>query len=198
METWNMADILGLLFLGFGILDGYRKGLVKKGMSLVITLATLAAVYVASPYLEVFFRGILPESFFPEQFLGTESELYRMLLLGGFGEMAENYMHILAARVLSLIVPYIIVKIFLRTVIFSLEILTKVPGLSLLNRLAGAGFGFVQQLLTLWIFFLLVAIFSSTSWGESLYHLIQNSICMSYLYENNLLLLLGILLILKV
>lgn len=198
MEAWNIADILGLLFLGFGVLDGYRKGLVKKGMSLVITLVTLTVVYVVSPYLEIFFRGILPESFFPEQFLGTESELYRMLLLGGFGEMAENYMHILAARVLSLVVPYIVVKIFLRTVVFSLEILTKVPGLGLMNRLAGAGFGFVQQLLTLWILFLLVAIFSGTSWGTDLYHLIQNSGCMSYLYENNLLLLFGILLILKV
>ena len=118
MEAWNIADILGLLFLGFGVLDGYRKGLVKKGMSLVITLVTLAVVYVVSPYLEIFFRGILPESFFPEQFLGTESELYRMLLLGGFGEMAENYMHILAARALSRVVTYIVVKIFLSTVVF--------------------------------------------------------------------------------
>lgn len=198
MGTLNIADILGMVFVGFGILDGYRKGLVKKGTSLVITLVTLLAVYAASPYVETFFRGILPESLLADQFLNTDNELYRMLLLGGFGEKAENYMHILAARVLAVVVTYIIVRLFLRTVVLSLEILVKVPGLSFLNRLMGAGFGLFQQLLTIWIFFLIVAVFSSTSWGGALYHLIQNSVWMSFLYEKNLLLLLGILLILKI
>lgn len=198
METLNVADILGLLFLGYGLLDGYRKGLVKKGASLAITLVTLLIVYVASPYVEVFFRGILPDTLLPEQLTGTDSEIYRMLLLGGFGEMAEEYMHIFVARVLSLVVTYIVVRIILRTIVLSAEILTKVPGLSLLNRLMGAAFGIVQQLLTLWIVFLVVAVFSSTSWGGALYHLIQGSMLMAKLYENNLLLLIGILLILKV
>ena len=31
----NIADLAGFLFLGFGLLDGYRKGLVKKGASLL-------------------------------------------------------------------------------------------------------------------------------------------------------------------
>lgn len=197
MEMLNIADILGILFLGFGILDGYRKGFMKKGTSLVITLVTLFVVYIASPYVEVFFRGILPASLLPEQITGTDSELYRMLLLGGFGDIAENYMHILAARVLALVVTYIIVKIFLRTVVLSLEILVKVPGLSLLNRLMGAGFGLIQQLLTVWLFFLVVAVASTTSWGSALHEVIQESMWMGYLYENNLLLLVGILLILK-
>lgn len=198
METLNAADLLGLLFLGFGLLDGYRKGLVKKGASLAITLVTLFVVYAASPYVEVFFRGILPETLLPEQLAGTDNEIYRMLLLGGFGDMAEEYMHILVARVLAVVVTYIVVKLILRTIVLSAEILTKVPGLSLLNRLMGAAFGVFQQLLTLWLFFLVVAIFSTTSWGGALYHLIQESMFMSNLYENNLLLLVGILLILKV
>lgn len=198
METLNAADLLGLLFLGFGLLDGYRKGLVKKGASLAITLVTLLVVYVASPYVEVFFRGILPETLLPERLAGTDNEIYRMLLLGGLGDMAEEYMHILVARVLAIVVTYIIVKLILRTIVLSAEILTKVPGLSLLNRLMGAAFGVLQQLLTLWLLFLVVAIFSSTSWGGALYHLIRESMLMSNLYENNLLLLIGILLILKV
>lgn len=198
MGSLNIADILGILFLGFGILDGYRKGFVKKGTSLVITLVTLFVVYIASPYVEVFFRGILPASLLPEQITGTDSELYRMLLLGGFGDMAENYMHILAARVLALVATYIIVKLFLRTAVLSLEILVKVPGLSFLNRMMGAGLGLVQQLLAIWIFFLVVAIASTTSWGGALHQVIQESMWMGYLYENNILLLIGILLILKV
>ena len=32
MDIVNIADLAGFLFLGFGLLDGYRKGLVKKAV----------------------------------------------------------------------------------------------------------------------------------------------------------------------
>jgi hypothetical protein len=171
---------------------------VKKGTSLVVTLVTLFAVYMVSPYMESFFRKILPASLLPEKITGTNSELYQMLLLGGFQDAAENYVHILAARVLALVFTYIVVRILLRTLFFSLRVLTKVPGLSFLNRMAGVGFGFVQQVLLLWLLFLVIAIFSGTSWGAVLDQCIKDSVCMSILYENNLLFLVAILLILKV
>jgi uncharacterized membrane protein required for colicin V production len=198
MNGLNIADVLGLIFLGIGMLDGFRRGLVKKGTSLVITLVTLFAVYLVSPYVETFFQGILPVSLLPEKITGTNSELYQMLLLSGLGEMAENYVHILAARVLALVSTYIVVRLLLRTLFFSLGVLTKVPGLSFLNRIAGAGLGLVQQLILLWMLFLVIAIFSGSSWGTALDQCIKASTCMSVLYENNLLFLVAILLILKV
>jgi hypothetical protein len=164
----------------------------------VITLVTLFAVYLVSPYVETFFQGILPVSLLPEKITGTNSELYQMLLLSGLGEMAENYVHILAARVLALVSTYIVVRLLLRTLFFSLGVLTKVPGLSFLNRIAGAGLGLVQQLILLWMLFLVIAIFSGSSWGTALDQCIKASTCMSVLYENNLLFLVAILLILKV
>lgn len=32
MENMNVADVLGTLFLIYGVIDGYRKGFVKKGI----------------------------------------------------------------------------------------------------------------------------------------------------------------------
>lgn len=198
MEGINLADCLGGLFLIFGIWDGFRKGLVKKGTSLVITLVTLFVVYLASPYVETFFRGILPSALDLENLVGSDSEIYRMILLSGFEEQVESYVQLFAARILSLVVTYIVVRVLLRTVFLSLEVLVKVPGLSLLNRLMGAALGLAQQLLFLWLLFLIIAIFSSTSWGTFLYQAIQDSMWMSILYENNLLFLIGMLLIFKV
>ena len=86
-----MADLAGILFLGFGILDGYRKGLVKKGLSLAITLATLFMVYVVSPYVADFIEGILPQALSIENLAGTDSEVYKILILSGFGEEADAY-----------------------------------------------------------------------------------------------------------
>lgn len=195
---WNLADAFGILFLGYGVLDGYRKGLVKKGISLGASLLTLAVVYFASPYVAQFIEGILPNMFSLETLAGTDSDIYRMLYLSGFGEAAEEYVYSFVSRVLALVITYMVVRILLKTVVLSLELMVKVPGLSLLNRLLGSAFGLLQQLLVLWMVFLVLAIFSHTGWGESLCGLIRQSMCMEYLYEHNILLLLGIIFILGI
>ncbi len=74
MEGINAADILGIVFLGYGIIDGYRKGFVKKGILFGISILTLVLVYMASPYVAEFFRGILPVSIFSGECAGTDSE----------------------------------------------------------------------------------------------------------------------------
>ena len=195
---WNLADAFGILFLGYGILDGYRKGFVKKGISLGASLLTLAAVYLVSPYVAQFIEGILPNAFSLESLAGSESDIYRMLYLSGFGEAAEEYVYSFGSRVLALVITYIVVRLLLKTVALSLELMVKVPGLSVLNRLMGSAFGFLQQLLVLWMLFLVLAIFSHTGFGERLYELIRQSMWMGYLYEHNVLLLLGIIFILGI
>ena len=195
---WNLADAFGILFLGYGILDGYRKGFVKKGISLGASLLTLAAVYLVSPYVAQFIKGILPNAFSLESLAGSESDIYRMLYLSGFGEAAEEYVYSFGSRVLALVITYIVVRLLLKMVALSLELMVKVPGLSILNRLMGSAFGFLQQLLVLWMFFLVLAIFSHTGFGERLYELIRQSMWMGYLYEHNVLLLLGIIFILGI
>ena len=198
MGMWNLADILGILFLGYGIVDGYRKGIIKKGISLAASLGTLLVVYIASPYVAEFIAGILPGALSLEQITGTDSEIYQILILSGFGELAENYVYAFVSRVLAVAVTFVILRILLGTLSISLNILVKVPGLSLLNRLLGASLGFLQQLLILWLFFLVVAVVAHTGLGGTLSLAIRESVWMGYLYENNLLLLLGILLILGV
>ena len=195
---WNLADAFGILFLGYGILDGYRKGFVKKGISLGASLLTLAAVYLVSPYVAQFIEGILPNAFSLESLAGSESDIYRMLYLSGFGEAAEEYVYSFVSRVLALVITYIVVRLLLKTVALSLELMVKVPGLSILNRLMGSAFGFLQQLLVLWMLFLVLAIFSHTGFGERLYEMIRQSMWMGYLYEHNVLLLLGIIFILGI
>ncbi len=194
----NLADILGILFLGYGIFDGYRKGFVKKGISLAASVVTLGAVYFLSPYAALLIQGILPEAFSMKMLVGADNEIYRMLFLSGFGELAEEYVYGFASRVLAWILTYAVVRILLRTLLISLELMVKVPGLSLLNRLMGGALGFLQQLLTIWLVFLILAVFSHTGWGETICQAVQSSMWMGYLYDNNLILLLGILLILGV
>ena len=57
MENMNIADVLGTLFLIYGVIDGYRKGFVKKGILFASSILTLVIVYMASPYVGRFLSG---------------------------------------------------------------------------------------------------------------------------------------------
>lgn len=197
MENCNWVDVLGLLFLAYGMIDGFRKGLVKKGIFFCSSIVTLIIVYMASPYVAGFLREILPSFLSLETLVGEESEIYQMLRLSGLGERAEASLYVVASRVLAIAVSYLIVRVMLRTLLFSLEILTKVPGLSLVNRVTGMIFGLLQQLLVLWLLFLAVAVLSVTPWGAWFYEMIGSSIWMKWLYDHNLLLLIGLCLLFR-
>ena len=88
MDIVNIADLAGFLFLGFGLLDGYRKGLVKKGASLLFTVGSLFLVYLISPYVENFLRQILP-SFLNLDNISVDNDLYRLVMLSGFQDQAQ-------------------------------------------------------------------------------------------------------------
>ena len=131
-----------------------------------------------------------------ENVLGTDSDIYRLLVLSGFGDEAEKYMYVMASRVLSVVVTYLTVKLLLKTLIFSLEFVSRVPGISFLNRIAGAAFGLLQQMLVLWLLMLVVAVFSMTPWGSQIYEFVHGSMVLNLIYENNPILLIGIVLVL--
>ena len=128
--TWNLADIFGVIFLALGIWDGYKKGLVKKGMSLAITLAAFLVVYMAAPSVEAFFRSVLPEALSFENLVEDGGDIYETLFLSGLKEQAAEYVTMFAARILSLVVTYIVARLLLRLLFVPLEALVKVPGLT--------------------------------------------------------------------
>lgn len=193
----NIGDLLCILFLGFGMVDGYHKGFVKKGLSLLASIATLLIVYISCPYVAQFIEGILPDLLPLEQLAGPDSELYMILVLAGLEGEAEHYVRLFAARVLAFVVTYIVIRLAFRIVMMFLQMLVKVPVLGFTNRLFGAGIGVVQQLLLVWIFLLLLPVFSFTPVWNSLYETVQQGVLLGYLYDHNLLLLIGILFLVK-
>ena len=194
----NIGDLLCVLLLGFGMVDGYHKGFVKKGLSLLASIATLFIVYISYPYVAQFIEGILPDLLPIEKLAGPESELYMILVLTGLEGEAEHYVQFFVARVLAFVVTYIVVRLAFQIAIMFLQVLVKVPVLSFTNRLFGAGIGVVQQLLLVWIFLLLLPVFSLTPIGDTLYETVQQGVLLGYLYQHNLLLLMGVLLLAKI
>lgn len=189
----NLGDLLCVIFIGLGVIDGYRKGFVKKGLSLLASVAAILIVYISSPYVAEFIEGILPDLLPLEKLTGPDSEFYMILVLSGLEEQAEHYVQTFVARILAFVVTYIVIRLALRIVVMFLQMLVKMPGLSFTNRLFGAGIGAFQQLLIVWIFLLVLPVFSLTPVWDSLYQTVHQGILLSYLYNHNLLLLIGML-----
>ncbi len=187
----NLGDILCIIFIGFGVVDGYRKGFVKKGLSLLASVAAILIVYISSPYVAKFIEGILPDLLPLEKLAGPDSEFYMILLLSGLEEEAEHYAQVFVARILAVVVTYIVVRLALRVVVMFLQMLVKVPALSFTNRALGAGIGAFLQVLFVWLFLLILPVFSLTPVWNSLSETVHQSLLLSYLYDHNLLLLLG-------
>jgi len=80
--------------------------------------------------------------------------------------------------ILAIIVLHLLDHIF--------DLLNKLPVLKELNALAGAVVGLVLALLAVWIFFAIVTLLSSSSFGMSMMEQIAASNFLSFLYNNNI------------
>ncbi len=83
------------------------------------------------------------------------------------------------------VVTLIAVAIALAIACFMLNVLSKLPGLSQLNTLAGAAFGALEGLVIIWILFVIITMFGSTEFGHMLMNMIGESKVLSFLYDIN-------------
>ncbi len=125
--------------------------------------------------------------FFREQLLGNNtSEGYQKLGVSTFQEYIVHFNATVILNVVSFVVAFLLVQIALRMVIAALDILSRAPVLSLINRVAGLLLGLLQMLFLLWIFFMVVSAVSATEIGLYLMSMVQESRILGYLYDSNL------------
>ncbi len=101
-------------------------------------------------------------------------------LADGVAQLAVEGLAYLLAIVLTLLFFYLIGKV--------LKIVDKIPIIHGMNRLIGAGAGFVKGMILVWLLFGLVAFCVGTAWGKFMLSYIYEAEILTWLYENNMLL----------
>lgn len=91
-------------------------------------------------------------------------------------------------RTLTYIVVFFIARIILRILVTVFKVVDNIPGMEDVSELVGGAIGAVTGLLVVWIGFLLLVTFSSTSFGQECYQCINDSMVLRFLYNNNLIL----------
>lgn len=129
----------------------------------------------------------LPDQLKNNLLTNNNSEVYEILGVDRFADYIGAYLSNMILNGLAYIVVFLAVFLAIHLIMRWLDLIAKLPILSGLNQIAGAGLGLAEGLLLIWIGCLLLTVFAGTSGGIALLHQIEKSAWLSFLYDNNFL-----------
>lgn len=117
----------------------------------------------------------------------NNSVVYQLLSVETFAEYLAAYLAAAIVQIIVYLISFILASIIMKIILNVLDLFSKLPILGGINRLGGFMLGIICGLLYLWIFFLIITIFSGTELGAYLLREVAGDKFLDYLYENNLL-----------
>ena len=91
-------------------------------------------------------------------------------------------------KIISFLITFLVVTIFIRAIIFALDIITALPVINGLNRVAGIAVGGLIAVILVWIAFLIITLLYNSDIGKECFRCIENSEFLTFLYEKNVIL----------
>ena len=91
-------------------------------------------------------------------------------------------------NIIAYAVIFLVVYIAMRIVASVAGIVTMLPGIKQVNKLAGLGLGLVEGLIIVWIFFAAVTIMAAQPWAAAILKDIGSSSILEFLYDNDFIL----------
>lgn len=217
--NWLFWAVAALIL--YEMIDGFRKGFIRKSVSAVSMLLTLVLVTWLTPQLTTviqekteiqtnlqktcseFFMDDdydpqvktdqmlmienmkLPENIREMLIENNNSEAYELLAVTGFYEYVGAYLANMIINALAYLLSFVVVWALLKAVLTALDVVTMLPILHGVNKLAGGVLGVAQGILLVWVLFLLAAILCNGSMGQQFLELINENQFLNYLYERN-------------
>lgn len=127
----------------------------------------------------------LPEVFKDLLTANNNNEIYAELGVETFAQYVGAFLSKLIINIISFLGTFIVVTLVLRAIIFALDIVSELPVLGLINRLAGGAAGAVGAAIIVWILFVIITLLYTTSFGKELYQTIQQEPVLKFLYDCN-------------
>ena len=123
------------------------------------------------------FKSLLTEN--------NNSEMYTRLGATTFAEYVGDFLAKLILNILAFLGTFILITIIIRAIVFALDIVSDLPVLGVLNRLAGGVIGLSGALIIVWTAFVVITLLYVTSFGKELYTMIETDNFLSVLYQYN-------------
>lgn len=127
----------------------------------------------------------IPEIFKNLLLTNNNSEIYDKLEVTSFPAYVARYTAKLIVNIIAFLLTFIVVTIILRAIIFSLNVISDLPVLGLVNRLAGGALGMVGALIIVWVAFVIITMLYTTEIGGELFAMIRGNSILTAIYEYN-------------
>ena len=88
-------------------------------------------------------------------------------------------------NVAAFLIAFLLVFIILRILFGFMSVLTSLPVIHGVNKLAGAVAGFVMGLAVVWIIFAVLTIFGSTQFSKDVFEQVNDSALLTFIYNRN-------------
>lgn len=109
--------------------------------------------------------------------------IYNYLSVNSFTDYVAEYLSRSVINGVSFIVSFIMATILLRILAYALDILSKLPIVNGVNKIAGAILGITKGLIFVWIAFLILTILCNTEIGKTGLEMIEKDKILGVLYE---------------
>ncbi len=127
----------------------------------------------------------LPEVFKNLLSRNNNSETYSKLGVETFSQYAGAFLADAIINALTFLVLFLLVTILMRAVIFALDIVTDLPVLGAVNRIAGGAVGLLCALIIVWFIFIIITLLYTTSLGREMYDVIIANSITKFIYDMN-------------
>ncbi|MDO5573879.1 MAG: CvpA family protein [bacterium] len=115
------------------------------------------------------------------------SEVYHELMVTLFEEYVAGYLAKMIINAISFIGCFLMLWIFIWFILFSADIIARIPIIKGFNKLLGLFAGLVKGLLIVWVGFFIAIIFFGNTIGSKMLTSINSSVILTLLFNNNLL-----------
>ena len=194
------------VFVVVMIAIGMKRGLVKTAFSFGSIFIALILVNILTPVAkEVIKNTPVYDSInqniqsYVSEHIATSTEnmtetginnqekiINELPLPNGLKEYVVAYLTDVVLNAVVYILLFMVISILMKTLVEVLNIVTKLPVIHTFNMAGGALIGFAQAILIIWLLCMVVTIFSSTSWGQTVCKAIADNGVLSMIYDNNL------------
>ena len=163
-------------------------GVIKYGLEQTMNLQGAVDEAVHNLHeLQTEFINSLPQSPF---ILGhvqanNNEEAYKVLNVTTLSDYIAGYFANMAVNLIAVVLLFIAVRILLSVILNIADTLARLPVVNIINRAGGAAFGLVSGLLFVWAALCVLTFFFLRESGADLYNKIQSGVLTGFLYNNN-------------
>lgn len=113
------------------------------------------------------------------------AETYRYLAVSTFTEYISDSLAVMAVNGISFLISFVLSAAVIKLLGFILNVLTKLPVINGINKIAGAAVGGIKCIIFIWIAFLVLTLLCNTTLGQQGMALIQQDAILNFLYSQN-------------